>query len=101
MEEILPIGFSSQVVEPLVLSKIFNNLFEILDPRAYEILEDIPSALFVKYFVCFFAEYPNEDVSLFFEMMVVDLPRYHGSSLSDGKRFDDVDPLTARTCHNL
>lgn len=68
MEEILPIGFSSQVVEPLVLSKVFNRLFDLLDPHAYKVLEDIPSALFVKYFVCFFAEYPKDDVSVPFHL---------------------------------
>ena len=102
MEEILPIGFSSQVVEPLVLSKIFNNIFEILDPHAFEILGDIPSALFVKYFVCLFAEYPNESVSTFYLWsFFIDLTCDYGPSFFAWKRYDDIDFVLARASPDL
>lgn len=96
MEEILPIGFSSQVVEPLVLSKIFNKLFEILDPHAFEILGDIPSALFIKYFVCLFAEYPNESVSTLPLVIFIDLTCDYGPPFLAWKRYDDIDFVPAR-----
>jgi len=37
MEDILPVGFYSLMVEPLVLSRVFTKLFEILDPEVYQV----------------------------------------------------------------
>jgi len=47
IEDLLPVGFYSLMVEPIALSRIFNRIFEIIDPSSYQRMKDIPSIVFV------------------------------------------------------
>lgn len=64
LEEILPVGYFSHSVEPLILQRVFNRIFEILDPEAFKVLKTLPSALFTRYFVCLFTEFERVEVAL-------------------------------------
>jgi hypothetical protein len=64
MEEILPVGYFSHSIEPLLLQRVFNRIFEILDPEAFKVLKTLPSALFTRYFVCLFTEFERVEVAL-------------------------------------
>jgi len=52
------------VIEPDVLSKTFNRIFEQIDPEMFEILGNIPSLVFIRHFINLFAEFANKDISL-------------------------------------
>ena len=58
-EEILPINYYNQVIEPDVLSKTFNRIFEQIDPEMFEILNNIPSLVFIRHFINLFTEFVN------------------------------------------
>lgn len=64
MEDIAPLGFYSLMVEPLVLSRIFNKLFEFLDPESYQQMKEIPSMVFVRFFLSLFSELKNVEIRL-------------------------------------
>ena len=63
-EAILPIDYYNQVIEPDVLSKTFNRIFEQIDPEMHEILGNIPSLVFIRHFINLFTEFVNKDISL-------------------------------------
>ena len=62
-ESILPIDYYCQVIEPDVLSKVFNYIFENLDPEMYGILGDTPSLVFLKHFCNLYTEFASNEVS--------------------------------------
>lgn len=63
-EDILPINYFNQVIEPDVLSKTFNFIFEHIDPEMFEILGNIPSLVFIRHFINLFTEFIHKEVSL-------------------------------------
>lgn len=63
-EDILPINYYNQMIEPDVLSKTFNRIFEQIDPEMFGILGDTPSMVFIRHFVNLFTEFVNQDISL-------------------------------------
>ena len=52
------------MIEPDVLSKTFNRIFEQIDPEMFGILGDTPSMVFIRHFVNLFTEFVNQDISL-------------------------------------
>jgi hypothetical protein len=63
-EVILPINYYNQVIEPDVLSKTFNRIFEQIDPEMFELLGNIPSLVFIRHFINLFTEFANKEISL-------------------------------------
>ena len=63
-ETILPINYYNQVIEPDVLSKTFDRIFEEIDPEMHEIMGNIPSLVFIRHFINIFTEFVNKDISL-------------------------------------
>lgn len=62
-ESILSIDYYSQVIEPDVLSKTFNYIFEKIDPEMYALLGETPSLVFLKHFCNLFTDFNSPDVS--------------------------------------
>ena len=56
IENVVPVGFFSLMIEPILLSRIFNKLFELIDPHSYSLMRDVPSIVFVRYFLSLFSE---------------------------------------------
>lgn len=71
----LPIGFFSHMVEPLVLSRIFNKIFELIDLDSFNKMKDIPSIILIRYFLSLFTEIKNLKIKL----MITDLIMLLGS----------------------
>jgi len=63
-ETILPINYYNQVIEPDVLSKTFDRIFEEIDPEMHEIMGNIPSLVFIRHFINLFTGFVNKDISL-------------------------------------
>ena len=61
LEEKLPLGYySSHMVEcASVMVETFNILFQELDPVLYEILGDVPGAVFANFFRTLFTNFNN------------------------------------------
>jgi hypothetical protein len=101
-EDILPINYFNQVIEPDVLSKTFNYIFELIDPEMFEILGNIPSLVFIRHFINLFTEFENEDISL----VIIDLlfafgSGYTTSTVTDPEIRVDDDILLCRTSQLL
>ena len=87
-EDVLPINFFSQLIEPDVLSKTFNFIFEHIDPEMFEILGNIPSLVFIRHFVNLFTEFPNISISA----AIIDMLFAFGSGTTTGTVTDPVTP---------
>ena len=87
-EDVLPINFFSQLIEPDVLSKTFNFIFEHIDPEMFEILGNIPSLVFIRHFVNLFTEFPNISISA----AIIDMLFAFGSGTTKGTVTDPVTP---------
>ncbi len=72
MEDILPVGYFNLMVEPLVLSKIFNSLFQVIDPTQASKMKDIPSIFFVRHCISLFTEIKNESIRIaIFDLLIL------------------------------
>lgn len=87
-EDVLPINFFSQLIEPDVLSKTFNFIFEHIDPETFKILGNIPSLVFIRHFVNLFTEFPNISISA----AIIDMLFAFGSGTTTGTVTDPVTP---------
>ena len=87
-EDVLPINFFSQLIEPDVLSKTFNFIFEQIDPETFKILGNIPSLVFIRHFVNLFTEFPNISISA----AIIDMLFAFGSGTTTGTVTDPVTP---------
>ena len=61
-EDILPINYFNQYLEPEVLSKTFDFIFKHLDPEMHKILGEIPSLVFTPHLINLFSEFPNQGI---------------------------------------
>ena len=61
-EEILPISYFNQYLEPEVISKIFDFIFKNLDPEMHQVMGEIPRLVFLRHFVSLFTEFPNKGI---------------------------------------
>lgn len=52
------------MVEPLVLSRVFNKIFELIDLESFKVLKDIPSIILIRYFLSLFTEIKNLKIKL-------------------------------------
>lgn len=64
VEDVLPIGFYSLPIEPLLLTNLFNRFFEMIDPHSFAIMKDLPGLVFVRYFMSLFTEMRRESVAV-------------------------------------
>ena len=70
-EELLPLSYYNNMIECMVMSDVFNWLFEKLDPIAYSILGVIPGHVFQKHFTGLFAEVENKLALAIFDLLFV------------------------------
>jgi hypothetical protein len=63
IEDILPIGFYNQMIEPQVLKSLLNEIFMQIDPHSAAIFGEIPSMYFMPHFFSLFTELQNQVVS--------------------------------------
>lgn len=88
-EDILPIDYFNQVIEPDLLSKTFNRIFEQIDPEMFEILGNIPSLVFIRHFINLFTEFVNKDIQL----AILDLLFAFGTGYSTSTATDPEIPI--------
>ena len=92
-EDILPISYFNQYLEPEVLSKTFDFIFKHLDPEMHKIFGETPSVVFIRHFVNLFTEFPNQGVS----NAVMDMIFLFGSGWSTGTVTDPKVPINNET----
>ena len=56
LEDVLPVGYYSLMVEPSILSEVLQSLFYILDKQTYACLSHITKTFFMRQFLCLFQE---------------------------------------------
>ena len=89
-EELLPINYYNLMIESgVVMGAVFSFLFSKLDPQNWQILGEIPGAVFMRHFMGLFCEFENG-----LAIAVLDLIFSFGSGCMRGTMAEPMEPVS-------